>query len=143
MRTIQLLALMANHKRMRHRTNRPTDSELEILHVLWDSGPCTVRQVHEIVSQKRATGYTTILKLMQIMVEKKLVTRDESNRSHVYRARYRQEHTQSQLLADLIRRAFGGSANKLVMQALRANKISGDEIQEIRALLDDLDGEDR
>ena len=92
---------------------------------------------------RRDTGYTTILKLMQIMAEKKLVRRDESNRSHIYSATYGQEHTQRQLLSDLITRAFGGSANNLVMQALRAKDISADELHEIRSLLDDLEEESR
>jgi predicted transcriptional regulator len=99
--------------------------------------------VYEIVKERRDTGYTTILKLMQIMAEKKLVSRDESSRSHVYTATYGQEHTQRQLLSDLITRAFGGSANNLVMQALRAKDISTDELREIRSLLDDLEKESR
>lgn len=121
---------------------RPTDSELEILRVLWREGPSTVRQVHDVIREDRETGYTTILKLMQIMVEKQLVTRDESSRSHVYSAKYRREQTQSQLLRDLMRRAFDGSANQLVMQALRAHRISAEEIREIREYLDDLEESD-
>ncbi|NQT12500.1 MAG: BlaI/MecI/CopY family transcriptional regulator [Planctomycetes bacterium] len=128
---------------MRRKTPRPTDSELEILQVLWERGPCTVRQVYEHVGKRRDTGYTTILKLMQIMAEKKLVVRDESNRSHIYSASREQEHTQRQLLSDLIARAFGGSANRLVMQALQAKEISPDEIHQIRGLLDDLEEESR
>ena len=128
---------------MRRKTPRPTDSELEILQVLWERGPCTVRQVYEHVGKRRDTGYTTILKLMQIMAEKKLVVRDESNRSHIYSARREQEHTQRQLLSDLIARAFGGSANRLVMQALQAKEISPDDIHQIRGLLDDLEEESR
>lgn len=128
---------------MRRKAIRPTDSELEILRILWDAGPSTVRQVYDQIRKKREAGYTTILKLLQIMTEKQLVVRDESSRSHVYRAKYRQEQTQSQLLTDFIRRAFGGSANQLVMQALKGNQITSEEIQEIRALLDDLDGSDQ
>jgi predicted transcriptional regulator len=124
---------------MRHKTLGPTEAELEILQILWEDGPSTVRHVHQAISGRRNTGYTTVLKLMQIMVEKDLVVRDESNRSHVYTARDRQEHTQRQLLTDLIGRAFGGSTNGLVMQALRAKEISPDEIQQIRSLLDDLE----
>ena len=127
---------------MRHKTPGPTDSELEILQILWEDGPSTVRHVFQMIGQRRRTGYTTVLKLMQIMAEKNLVVRDESNRSHIYTARYQQEQTQRQLLTDLIGRAFGGSANNLVMQALRAKEISSDEIQQIRSLLDDLE-EDR
>ena len=124
---------------MRHKTPGPTGSELEILQILWEDGPSTVRHVFETISKRRGAGYTTVLKLMQIMAEKELVVRDESNRSHVYTARFRQEHTQRQILSDLISRAFGGSTNKLVMQALHARKISPDEIQQIRSLLDDLE----
>ena len=126
---------------MRKKTTRPTDAELEILRVLWEKGPCTVRQVFDTISQNRQTGYTTILKLMQIMAEKKLLTRDESNRTHLYKAKSRQEQTQKQLVVDLISRAFGGSTNKLVMQALQSKKISPDEIEEIRTMLDQLEGE--
>jgi predicted transcriptional regulator len=127
---------------MRRKTPRPTDAELEILQVLWSEGPCTVRQVVDRISTYRETGYTTILKLMQIMVEKKLLVRDESRRSHIYAVKYEREQTQQQLVMDLIARAFGGSANSLVMQALRAKKVSDDEIHQIRDLLDDLE-EDR
>jgi predicted transcriptional regulator len=116
---------------------RPTDAELQILRVLWDRGPSTVRQVHE--AQNRRTSYTTILKLLQIMTEKGLVTRDESQRSHVYRAKARQEQTQRQLVSDLLERAFGGAADQLVVQALSARKVSAAEIAEIRKLIDKLE----
>src|SRR5687767_6842331 len=92
---------------------RPTDGELAILRVLWERGPSTVRQVHEALAE-HATGYTTTLKLMQIMADKGLVTRDESSRTHVYASRASEEQTQSQLLRDLVDRAFGGSAAALV-----------------------------
>jgi predicted transcriptional regulator len=128
---------------MRRKSSGPTDSELEILQILWENGPSTVRQVYEQISAGRETGYTTVLKLMQIMAEKGLVLRDESQRSHVYRARYERECTQRQLLSDLIARAFGGSTDSLVMQALRAQQVSPDEIQQIRNLLDDLEEEAR
>jgi len=118
---------------------RPTDGELEILHVLWERGPSTVRDVHEKLTRSREVGYTTVLKLLQIMIDKGLVARDESQRSHVYRARYKQEQTQRQLVSDLLSRAFGGSAEKLVMQALRTRKVSADQLAEIRKLLDDLE----
>ena len=123
---------------------RPTEAELEILQVLWEQGPATVRQVHEQLLKRRKaakTGYTTVLKLMQIMTEKQLVTRDESQRSHIYAARARQAQTQKALLKDLMRRAFSGSANQLVLQALQSQKISTVEIDEIRSLLDELEGE--
>ena len=117
---------------------RPTDGELEILRVLWQTGPATVREVHETLCQgKPTTGYTTVLKLMQIMADKGLVTRDEKNKAHVYRARIPEEQTQRQLVGDLLDRVFGGSATRLVMQALSSKKASADEIAEIRRILDD------
>jgi BlaI family transcriptional regulator, penicillinase repressor len=116
---------------------RPTDAELEILRVLWERGPATVRQVHEALSGTRETGYTTTLKLMQIMADKRLVTRDESSRTHVYAARASQENTQRQLLEDLVNRAFGGSAAELVLRALSSHKTSDRELLEIRRLIDE------
>ena len=114
---------------------RPTDAELAILHVLWNRGASTVRQVHEALSGARDTGYTTTLKLMQIMAEKGLVARDESERTHVYTARLGRDETQRQLVADLLERAFGGSAAALVMQALRAHPASDAEMAEIRRMI--------
>jgi predicted transcriptional regulator len=116
---------------------RPTDAELAILRVLWEEGPATVRQVHEAMAGDRDTGYTTTLKLMQIMAEKGLVTRDESSRTHVYAARVSRDRTQRQLVNDLIDRAFGGSAAALVLQALSAQPTSEEELGEIRRLIDD------
>jgi predicted transcriptional regulator len=117
---------------------RPTDAELEILNVLWQQGACTVRDVHRAISRtKPATGYTTVLKLMQIMSEKELVRRDESQRAHVYEARLAREQTQRQLISDLLERAFDGSATKLVMQALSAKKTSAEELSNIRDMLDE------
>src|SRR5690606_28945656 len=115
---------------------RPTDAELAILQVLWEQGPATVRQVHEAL-EARETGYTTTLKLMQIMVEKGLVTRDESARTHVYTAVANQAETQQRLIADLMARAFGGSAAALVMQALSSQPASADELLEIEQLIAD------
>ncbi len=115
---------------------RPTDAELTILRVLWERGPSTVRQVHEALSGARETGYTTTLKLMQIMTEKRLVTRDESSRTHVYAARLTQDQTQRQLVTDLLDRAFGGRSAALVMHALSAQPASAEEIQEIRQLIE-------
>src|ERR671919_3037881 len=116
---------------------RPTDAELAILRVLWERGPSTVRQVHEVlVSREGPTAYTTALKLLQIMTEKGLVRRDETDRSHVYHARYSEEHTQRQLVRDLLDRAFGGSSSKLVMQALATRRASAEELVEIRRLID-------
>jgi BlaI family transcriptional regulator, penicillinase repressor len=120
--------------------SRPTDAELAILRVLWSRGPSTVRQVHDALSQERETGYTTVLKLMQIMTEKGLVERDESERTHVYQARFTQEQTQQRLVTDLLEKAFGGSASQLVMRALAAKPASADELAQIRRLLDELEG---
>jgi predicted transcriptional regulator len=117
---------------------RPTDGELEILRVLWQNGPRTVRQVHKVLSQSRDVGYTTVLKLLQIMTEKGLVVRDQSQRSHVYEARFSAEQTQQQLLGDLLSKAFGGCMDKLVMQALSIKEVSPEELAEIRKLLDEL-----
>ena len=122
---------------------RPTDAELAILRVLWERGPSTVRDVHEALSGTQATGYTTVLKLLQIMTDKGLVVRDESQRAHIYEASESQQRTQRQLLADLTDRAFGGSPAKLVLQALNGRKASAEELGEIRALLDRLEGEAR
>jgi len=113
---------------------KPTDAELGILRVLWSRGPSTVRQVAEALG--REEGYTTVLKLLQIMTEKRLVVRDEAARTHVYQAAYTEDQTQQQLVSDLLDRAFGGSAAKLVLQALAANKTSPEELAEIRKLLD-------
>jgi predicted transcriptional regulator len=115
---------------------RPTDAELEILNALWQRGAATVREVHEDLSARKATLYTTVLKTLQIMTEKGLVERDESQRAHLYRARLAQDETQRQLLNDLLARAFDGSASKLVMQALSAKEASAEELTEIRAMLD-------
>jgi predicted transcriptional regulator len=115
---------------------RPTDAELAILRVLWDRGPSTVRQVHDALLEARETGYTTTLKLMQIMAEKGLVTRDESSRTHIYSTRSSQDQTQRQLVSDLMQRAFGGSATALVLQALSAQPTSGEELQEIQRLIE-------
>jgi predicted transcriptional regulator len=115
---------------------RPTEAELEILRVLWERGPSTVRQVHEAIAAARETGYTTTLKLMQIMADKGLVTRDESARTHIYTPRASQESTQRQLVTDLVARAFGGSAAELVLRALSSHTTSDDELAEIRKLID-------
>jgi predicted transcriptional regulator len=119
---------------------RPTDAELEILSVLWTRGACTVREVYEEINGTKPTGYTTVLKLMQIMTEKGLVTRNEQERAHVYEAAMAREETQRQLIGELLNRAFDGSAASLVMQALSAKKSSRAELARIREMLDDLEG---
>jgi len=118
------------------KTPRPTDAELSILRVLWQLGPSTVRQVHEVLMRDRPTAYTTALKLMQIMTEKGLVRRDESDRTHIYHPRLSQEQTQRQLIRDLMDRAFGGSSSKLVLQALASKRASSDELAEIRRMIE-------
>ena len=115
---------------------RPTDAELAILRVLWERGASTVRQVHEALAT-RETGYTTTLKLMQIMADKGLVTRNETARTHVYSAHAGQEQTERQLVQDLVDRAFGGSAAQLVLRALSADGTTDAELKEIRKLIDD------
>jgi len=121
---------------------RPTDGELEILAVLWDRGPSTVREVRDQLSRERKVGYTTVLKLMQIMFEKGLVARDDSHRTHVYRARARKETTQRHLVNDLMSRAFGGSPQQLVLQALSAKRATKEELAEIRELISRFEGDE-
>jgi BlaI family transcriptional regulator, penicillinase repressor len=115
---------------------RPTDAELAILRVLWEHGACTVRQVHDALSRDRPSAYTTALKMLQIMTEKGLVKRDDSERTHIFQPRLTEEQTQRQLVRDLLDRAFGGSASKLVMQALSARRATQEELGEIRKLIE-------
>ena len=118
---------------------RPTDGELEILTVLWSRGPSTVREVYETIGARRPAQYTTILKLMQIMADKGLLMRDETQRAHVYSAARPQEWTQRQLAGDLLHRAFGGSARSLLMGALSARKASRKELEEMRRILEEFE----
>ena len=115
---------------------RPTDAELAILRILWDRGPCTVRQVHDVLARERPAAYTTALKMLQIMTEKGLVRRDDRDRTHIYESRLTEEQTQRQLVRDLVDRAFGGSASKLVLQALSARRATPEELGEIRKLIE-------
>ncbi|MGA1199077.1 MAG: BlaI/MecI/CopY family transcriptional regulator [Candidatus Latescibacterota bacterium] len=119
---------------------KPTDSELNILKILWEKGPLTVREVHEALNNTRQTGYTTTLKLMQIMIEKKLVKRDKSQRAHIYEAQIQQQDTQQHLVKNLLDQVFSGSTTSLVMQALSTKKASAEEIEQIRKMLDDYEG---
>jgi predicted transcriptional regulator len=118
---------------------KPTESELEILNILWSKGACTVRDVHEVLEQNKDAGYTTTLKLMQIMHDKNLLTRDASARSHVYSANVSQEKTQGQLVKKLIDNVFNGSAAQLVMQALGNHKTDKKELEEIKLYLKEME----
>ncbi|MCA9043828.1 MAG: BlaI/MecI/CopY family transcriptional regulator [Planctomycetaceae bacterium] len=119
---------------------RPTQVELDILQLLWKQGPSTVRAVHDVLSQGKELTYTSTLKTMQVMHEKGLVVRDESQRSHIYEAAVQQKSTQRQFVSDLVDRVFGGATEQLVVQALSSRRVSKDEIAEIRKLLDELEG---
>jgi len=119
--------------------SKPTEAELEILSLLWELKEVSVRQIHERLSETKDTGYTTTLKIMQIMHAKGMVSRDEENRSHIYKPATNQKETQNSLLKNLVTTAFGGSAQKLVMQALGQENPSKVELDEIRAFLDQLE----
>ena len=129
-----------NTLRMPKKQVRPTQLELTILRVLWDKGPRSVRDIQNTLAESKPTGYTTVLKMLQIMTEKGLVDRDESVRPQIYRAKYSQEQTQRQLLTDLIQRAYGGSVKALVMHALATKKSSAEELKAIEKLLDRFEG---
>jgi predicted transcriptional regulator len=116
---------------------RPTDAELEILSVLWSTGPATVRQVYERISERRPAQYSTVLKFMQIMAEKGLLLRDDKQRAHIYKAARPREWTQQQLAGHLLERAFSGSAKALLIGALSAKKTTKSELAEIRKLIDE------
>ena len=118
---------------------RPTEAELELLRVLWERGPLTVREIHEGLGDDKETGYTTTLKILQKMTDKGLVQRDETNRSHIYEPVAKAGDTQRQLVRDLVSKAFGGSPARLVMHALSEKKASPAELSEIRRLLDELE----
>ena len=118
-------------------TPKPTASELEILHVLWERGPSTVREVHEALGAHKPIGYTSVLKLMQIMTTKGSVRRDEQQRAHVYEAVQPAEKTKRQLAADVLQRVFDGSASELMMHALAGRQTSKEEVEELRRLLDE------
>lgn len=123
----------------RQTTPRPTDAELEILQVLWSHGPSTVKQVQARLQRRPRRGYTTVLKLLQIMAEKGLVRRDDRSRAHVYSARHGEEETLRRMTGELVDRAFGGSAGRLIAQALSARPASKKELEEIRRLLGDIE----
>jgi len=123
---------------MRPASTLPTDAELEVLTVLWDRGPLTVREIHGELSRRKQVGYTPVLKLLQIMFDKGYVARDTSERSHVFRAVRARAQTQRALLDDLMKRAFGGSAAELVQRALSSKRATRQDLEEIRRLLDEL-----
>jgi len=125
---------------MATKQRRPTEAELNILRVLWTDGPLSVREIQRVLEESKPTGYTSVLKTIQIMTDKGLVERDESQRPQIYRAKYSQEHTQRQLLGDLLHRAFGGSVKTLVLQALSTKKSSAKELEAIEKLLDKFEG---
>lgn len=120
-------------------TSKPTEAELEILQVLWKNGPSTVRTINDKLNEKKEVGYTTTLKIMQIMTEKNLVKRNEENKSHIYKAAYKENETQKVLLDRFLETAFGGSASKLIMQALGNRHATKEEIEEIRRFLDEIE----
>jgi BlaI family penicillinase repressor len=122
---------------MKQTPQKPTASELEILRVLWTRGPSTVREVHDALSEKKELGYTTVLKLLQIMTTKGIVRRNETQRAHVYEAGLPAEQTKRQLAGDMLQRVFEGSASQLMMHALAGGKASQTEIDELRRLLDE------
>lgn len=127
----------------RQKASNPTDRELEILRILWAYGPSSVRRVNEFACQESDTGYTTTLKFMQIMLEKRLVTRDTSQRTHIYSPAVEEASVQKSLAADLVDKAFGGSAQKLVMQALQEKQVPQAELARIQRMLDELEGEEK
>jgi len=124
----------------RQKSAIPTERELAILRILWELGSATVRQVNEAMNEDSTTGYTTTLKLMQIMTEKGLLLRDDSQFKHIYRPAISEERTQNQLVGDLLDRAFAGSAEKLVMRALSAKKVSAKELVKIKKMLAEYKG---
>lgn len=124
----------------RYKASGPTDKELAILGILWKNGPSTVRQVNEEMNMQQKTGYTTTLKLMQIMTEKGLVVRDDTKFQHVYKPAVSEEKTQNQVVGDLLEKVFRGSAAKLVMRALSAKKVSAEELAKIKKLLEKAEG---
>jgi len=137
---LTLTKYFVNMRGMTSRQHRPTKVELSILRVLWEKGPGTVREIQARLSVTKETGYTTALKMLQIMTEKGLVERDESVRPQIYRAKFSQEKTQKQLLQDLVQRAFGGSVKALVMQAISTKRSSPEDLEAIEKLLDRFEG---
>lgn len=138
-----MLSMSASTQIAESRLPRPTAAELEILRVLWKLGPSTVRQVHTAMNETARVGYTTVLKFLQIMHQKGLVTRDDSQRAHVYRARLSKDKTQEQITRHLVDKVFDGSRSQLVLHALGDSKATPEELAEIRDMLDRLEQEGR
>src|SRR3954463_1295954 len=136
--TIRFVFCYEKNRNMNNKQIKPTESELEILQVLWEKERATVREVHEELSAYKDSGYTTTLKLMQIMFEKGLVKRDDSNKTHIYSPNVSREKTQQQMVGKMVDALFGGSATQLVMQALGSSQPSKEELEEIQKLLNDL-----
>lgn len=133
-----MLSRMSNEQ-----PQKPTASELEILRVLWERGPSTVREVHEALREKKELGYTTVLKLLQIMTAKGTVRRNEEQRAHVYEACQPATETKRQLVGDVLQRVFEGSASELMIHALEGRRTSKEELHELRRLLDEYEGRNR
>ena len=125
----------------RNASTQPTDVELQILGVLWDQGPSTARQIHNEISKSRETNYSTTVKMLSVMLDKQLVKRDGSQRPQIFKAAATQKRTQSKMLKDLIQKAYDGSTGSLVLQALSSQKATSEELAEIRAMLDKLEGD--
>lgn len=123
----------------REKKQYPTDKELEILQVLWTGGPATVRQINDAINRKTETGYTTTLKLMQIMTEKNLLKRDDTSFRHIFEAAVSEEVAEKQVMGDILDRVFAGSTEKLVMRALSSKKVSSEELNNIRKMLDQME----
>ena len=122
---------------------RPTKLELSILNVLWQKGPATVREIHAIVTESKPTAVNTVLRMLQIMTEKNLVTRDDTVRPQIYRARYSQQQTQTHLVKDLIQRAFDGSVKAMVMRALSTRRLSPKTLKAMEKLLEEFEGDSK
>ena len=122
-------------------SSTPTEVELQILRALWEEGPSTVRHIHNVLQQHRDTGYSTTLKMMQVMIEKGLLIKDDSQRPQVYRPAFSEQHTQTYLIDDLVQKAFSGSADQLILRAVNSQKLSAHELAEIKKVLRDLEGD--
>ena len=134
---------LRHNRPMATKPRRPTEAELAILRVLWEGQARSVREIQHVLNQDKPTGYTTVLKMLQIMTEKGLVERDDTQRPQLYRPRYSQEQTQRQLVRDLLQRAFGGSVKTLVLQALATRKSSPEELEAMEKLLERFEGEEK